>query len=278
MPPSSGVGAGGRRRRRRRASATARSATWSQMMSPSGFGHCCSTPLTPVGAVRLQDRVDGEHQVRQVALAERDHLLDDRACARRGRTRRSAPRTGGRTRGSSRTSPRSRRSRSVVSSASSVPGSYGSPPQPQMNVSKSGAILPSTCARVISVSLSDAHHLDLELDPDLGRHLLHQPRGLDVVLRLGAHEQVERELAGRPSRARRRRPGTQPAASSISRAAVRVVRVVVARAPCRTPCSTIGSRPWPGERRAARGDLVDALAIDRRSRSPGARRGPAPPG
>ena len=42
----------------------------------------------------------------------------------------------------------------VVSRFSRVLGSYGSPPQPQMNVSKSGACLPLFFCVVISVSLS----------------------------------------------------------------------------------------------------------------------------
>ena len=60
-------------------------------------------------------------------------------------------------------------------------GSYGSPPQPQMKVSKSGAGLPFVFCVVRSVSLSDAHHLDVELDADLLRHLGDELRRLDVV-------------------------------------------------------------------------------------------------
>jgi hypothetical protein len=130
-----------------------------------------------------------------------------------------------------------------------------------MKVSKSGAILPST-SRVLNLGeLVHAHDLDLEVDPDRLRHLAHEPSRLDVLRRLGAHEQVEGQLvaalgpnatlAGLPA-GRVEHLGGLGDVERIVLGRLRVERLVV-----------LGQQPVALEGGAARGDLVDAPAVDR---------------
>ena len=66
------------------------------------------------------------------------------------------------------------------------------PPAPDERVEVGGR-LPVHRPGLNLGQLVRAHHLDLELDPDLARHLGDQLRGQGVGLRLRAHEQVERQ-------------------------------------------------------------------------------------